>query len=438
MALPSIRARLSHKLLRVSLVWGLAVTAVVWSMVRHEVDELMDNTLQESAEIIYGLLDLHAGALPLKAGPAGAMAAPSHKEHLVWQLVDAHQTVLLRSHRAPDQALLTVPAAGFADVGDQWRIFGMTFSPPAPDAPKLMLYVAQEGAERREARIEASVVVIGSAMLVGLACALWMRIWVRRELQPLDELSESVRTFDPLRPDAVLPPATRTELAPMQHAITDLGQRLAQRVASERAFTAHAAHALRTPLAGMDTQLAVALRECPPELQPRLLRSREAVGRLRRVVNALLTLFRTGSEPHWEPVQLDALLAYLPFDGLDIQAPQHLVLHADPDLLAAALLNLLDNAQRHGASRVTVTARPQGRDMWVAVRDNGSGIPPDERQRLQTAIDAQDYAALSGLGLMLADLVARAHGGGLLLRDEGEGCTVQLRLGPPPAASATL
>ena len=80
----------------------------------------------------------------------------------------------------------------------------------------------------------------------------------------------------------------------MHDAISALGERLARRVANERAFSAHAAHALRTPLAGIDTQLAVAQREAPASLQPRLARVREAAGRLTRVVSALLALFRSG------------------------------------------------------------------------------------------------------------------------------------------------
>ena len=79
-------------------------------------------------------------------------------------------------------------------------------------------------------------------------------------------------------------------------------------MAHERAFTAHAAHALRTPLAGMDAQLAVALREAPLALQPRLQRVREASGRLQRVLAALLTLFRSDLALHRAPLDLPALI----------------------------------------------------------------------------------------------------------------------------------
>ena len=53
----------------------------------------------------------------------------------------------------------------------------------------------------------------------------------------------------------------------MVNAISGLGDRLASHVAHDDAFAAHAAHALRTPLAGMDAQLAVAIRQCDPAVR---------------------------------------------------------------------------------------------------------------------------------------------------------------------------
>ena len=100
-------------------------------------------------------------------------------------------------------------------------------------------------------------------------------------------------------------------------------------------------------------------------------------------------------------------------------------LRADADLLTAALLNLLDNAARHGASTVTLSAPAAG---LLQVHDDGSGVTPERRLALQQARDAQDYEGRMGLGLMLADLVARAHGGALSLPDAGPGFTAVLRL----------
>jgi two-component system OmpR family sensor kinase len=425
-ALPSIRRRLAQSLIGISLAWGLAVSAVVWLSVRHEVDELLDSTLQESAEILYGLLNFNATKLPLQGG--GALPAPVHDEQLVWQIVSAERRVLLRSHRAPDVPLVDGQTRGFASVADAWRVYAMPF-----DATGRVLYVAQRSRARRQAQLGAAAFTAGAALVVGLLCAVWLRARVRRELATVAELSDAVSHYDPVNGSAQLARARRVELVPMHHAITDLGSRLAQRLANERAFTAHAAHALRTPLAGMVAQLAVAQRELPPEAQPRLQRTREAADRLRRVVNALLTLFRAGAEPKWQAVDMAVLMSHLPFDGLTVTVSGAALVEADPDLLAAALLNLLDNALRHGAGQVAVHAVADGDDTRLTLHDDGSGLAEDHRLRLQAALDQQHYEDTAGLGLMLADRVARAHGGSLHLLPVSAGCSVQLRLGPAPA-----
>ncbi len=422
--LPSIHQRLARAVMLTALAWGLAVSVVVWFSVRHEVNELLDDSLRASAEVLRGLLERDAGALlargdhALRDTPGGARFA--------WQLVDTGPRVLLRSAQAPDTPWLPAPRAGFSNAVPRWRVYGVALEGDRT------LYVAQSRAERREALAEVSVSSIAAALLVGLLAVVWLRVRVRHELAPLDALSEALGRYEPLEPGADLAAATRAELLPMHDAVLALGRRLSQRVASERAFTAHAAHALRTPLAGIDAQLAVALREAPPALEARLQRVRAAAGRLARVVTALLALFRSGVRLQRQPVDVAAMLARLPVDGLTVDAAPGRV-DADPDLLAAALLNLLDNASRHGARRVQVALAGQ----CLTLADDGPGADDARRAAMQQVLDRQDYDSREGglgLGLMLADLVARAHGGRLLLPAGGRGFTVALDLGPAPAA----
>ncbi len=426
--LPSIRRRLSHALWLVSLTWSLAAAALVNLAVRHEVHELMDDTLRESAQILGGLLSSRALQLPLQAG--GTMPAAPHKEDLVWQIVDPQQQVLLRSHEAPAQPLVPASTRGLVNSAEQWRVHADELGPEVGRSG-LVLVVAQRASERSEAMLSASLYTVGSALAVGLLCALWLNRRVRRELQPISDLSRAVGRFDPLLPQAHLPSSARQELQPMHDAIVDLGARLARRVSHERAFTAHAAHALRTPLAGMVAQLAAAQRVPPDQVKPMLALARQAADRLRRVVAALLTLFRSGSELHPQQVDLQELVAQLQVSGLNITVQPAPGLQADADLLAAALANLLDNALRHGATQVRVSVRDDHGAPCIVLADNGPGIPNDERLRLQAALSAQDYKGTSGMGLMLADLVARVHGGVLRLPAAATGCTVEMLLAPP-------
>lgn len=398
-----------------SLVCGLAVSVAVWLAAIEEVDELLDDTLRASAEVM-------ATLLPASGEPSMVVAPSTADERFAWQVVAASRRVLLRSPRAPKDPFVKAALTGYADDGP-WRVFGMALGRDGR-----MLYVAQTRAERAEAQFEVAISSALAALAVGVLAYFWLSALVRHEWAPVQRLSDRLAAHEPLATGATLGPAERTELQAVHRSIDQLGQRLAQRIAHERAFTAQAAHALRTPLAGIDAQLAMCLRESPAELQPRLQRAREAAARLQRVVVALLALFRSDGEPLREGIDLPELLRQIHVERLDIGLQATQPLNADPDLLAAALANLLDNAQRHGASRVTVST-PQANTLRLD--DDGPGVTPERRQALSAALDAQAYDGVPGLGLTLADLVARAHGGRLQLpaKPRGAGFAVELSFG---------
>ncbi len=423
----SIRGRLANALLFWSLMWSVGVTLAVGLSAQHEIDELLDETLQSTAAVLQQALSLSTGA----SASAPAVMATQGDAQFAWQLVAVDGQVLRRSDNAPALPLQRAATAGFSETAD-WRIHGSALlgADGADPAQGRMLYVAHRLAERHEARLEVVVSAALAALSIGLLGHLWLRARVRQELLPLEQLSQRLVHFDPLDPTQALGAAKRAELAPMHDAIGQLGVRLAQRVAQERRVAAHAAHALRTPLAGMDAQLAVALRESTPEAQPRLQRVRDASARLQRVVRSLLDLFRLGAEVQRRRVDVNALLAHLPLVGLEIVVAEQLHVDADPDLLAAALMNLLDNSQRHGARRATLTAPAPGR---LLLHDDGRGAELSRLALLRAALATQHYEGRTGLGLMLADLVARAHGGHVSLPDVaagGSGFAVELVLAP--------
>lgn len=422
--LPSIRRRLANVLLIWALLWSVGLSAALWLAADYEVHDLLDSQLQASAETLGAILSDNGTALELprpSESDAQAATVPVQtmaSERFAWQVAAAGGHVLLRSPQAPKAPLRIGVKAGFSDE-TAWRVFGM---PLGEDGR--MLYVAQTIDKRHEAHVGVGLTAILAALTIGLLGHLWLRARVGHELAPLQSLSEWLAKHEPLEAGGQLGPPQRQELAPMHESLEALSQRLANRVASERAFSAHAAHALRTPLAGIDAQLAVALREAPTALQPRLQRVRDAADRLQRVVSALLGLFRAEAEPQRRRVDLAALVEHLPTSRLVVRVEPGEV-EADADLLAAALLNLLDNAQRHGATQVRLSQPVPG---TVRVHDDGPGIGQEEREALKQALAAQVYDHLPGLGLVLADAVARAHGGALALPEVHNGFAVELHL----------
>ncbi|MFN4264482.1 MAG: sensor histidine kinase [Aquabacterium sp.] len=435
---PSIQTRLSRVIITVSLAWSLTVFALVWWAIHRQLDDVLDSALQESAEIMYGLLKSQPGLIPEHhhterdddaedhASSVATLPAPEHDERMAWQLVAADGTLLWRSHRAPKHALSRVDDDRYIADHTEWHVHGIRF-----DDAGTMLYVAQPHLDRRTAQWRAALATGVGTLLVGLGCALWLQRRVRQELRPLIDLSESVERYQPLAPTAPLPPALRTELAPLRDAIEHLGHRLSKAVLSERAFSAHAAHALRTPLAGLAAQLATSQKTAPPELQPRLQRARDAADRLSRVVTALLALFRTGGEPQRHRVRLADLMQQLPVQGLalNVDGDHTLQAHIDPDLVAGALLNLLDNSVRHGAQHAVLRWRtPTPGELVLSLTDDGPGVPTQDVDRLNQALQHQQYEQNMGLGLMLADRVGRAHQGHLRVLPMDSGFGVELTL----------
>jgi signal transduction histidine kinase len=419
---PSIRARLATALTVWSLVWGVSVGAAVWLSATREVDELLDDALQSSAELL-GVLAAGPQGGHLPAGDS-AQQTGSTVERFAWQVVGRDGRLESRSPRAPAQPWHTTPSAGFGDA-EGWRLYGL---PLGSDGR--MLYAAQTRGERQEARAEVATGAVLAALAVGLLGYVWLRSRVGAELRPLQSLSDRLAQWDVGSPGSSVTPALgppeRSELQPVHDALEALTARLMARIASERAFSAHAAHALRTPLAGIDTQLAVAMRECPAPLQERLQRVRGAASRLQGVVVALLGLFRAGAEAQQRmSIDVAQLLSRLPAPALQVHVEPGARIEGDADLLAAALLNLIDNAHRHGASGVWVaTPSPH----TLRVRDDGPGVTPLRRQHLQHALDMQATEGVTGLGLMLADRVARAHGGRLRLQEADQGFEVEMEL----------
>ena len=254
---PSIGGRLGRSLVLWAVLWCAVLGAAAWVIVQEEVDELLDDSLQSAAEGLVGPL-----ALGLTEDVDASTVRPASKTsgRFTWQLVSHQgQARLVSSARgAPVAPLHDTPKPGFSDVPG-WRVYGQ-----ATGRDGQMVYVAQTTEERVEASTGIALATLFAGAPMTLLAVLWLRSRIHAELEPLRDLSERLAHYDPMQPGATLGAAEREELRPVHAAIDALAGRLTRRIAHERAFTSHAAHALRTPLAGIDAQLAVALREAEP------------------------------------------------------------------------------------------------------------------------------------------------------------------------------
>ncbi|MFF7082494.1 sensor histidine kinase [Streptomyces lavendulae] len=201
-------------------------------------------------------------------------------------------------------------------------------------------------------------------------------------------------------------------------------------------FLAEAAHELRTPLATL--RLVVEGGSASPSRAPSALD--EAVGlvdRMGRLVTGLLVRARVEAGTHeveMTPLRLDQLVeqavAELP-DSTGVTAvTEAVVVCGDPDLLAQAVRNLIENALRHGGGTPVHVHVTDGR---VVVRDHGPGVPAKDRERLFRRRVTGPGSTGTGTGLAIVKWVADLHGGTAhLAAAPGGGLQAELHV-PRPA-----
>jgi signal transduction histidine kinase len=409
--LPSLRRDVVRTLGLIGAVWILVVFLAIIFVTKREVDGLMDGALQESAEMLYGVVALSDDFI--STVDKETLPAPPHDETMVWQIVNTTGKVLYRSHKAPDQAMVSVFKPGLYDGLFDYRVYAMGLP-----ASNKMLYVGQPNKYRSASRYDIIWLIGLSGVLIGGICIVWMGFRIRRALQPLAELGDQVQDYDPMVAQTTLPPASREEFVQIREAILDLGSRLAQRVHNEQAFAAHAAHALRTPLAAMDLQLASVAKVVPDPFAERIQLARQAAVRLKRVITGLLSLFRSRAELSVQQVDLHEVVHHVQngLDVLHVEVVQKRRLWADPDLLSGVLANLFENSVRYGASQCSIVLDSVGDLQRLTVKDNGPGVSKEKCEQLEAVASQQDVDGFVGLGLKLAALFAKAHKGHLALK----------------------
>jgi two-component system sensor histidine kinase QseC len=443
------------------LLWAASL-AYTWREARHEVDELLDSHLAQSAGLLLaqrwrggdGPQVLEApgdddrrgkrqrgrdrdrerdgdrerdrddarGRNPPAAAETWALARASRTAIQVWH----EGRLVLRSANAPETPLATT-RSGFVSItlgGQPWRVF--TTRGAESD---IQVYVAEQMDSRR---------AIVGALLRGLmwpmALALpllALGVWwaVRRGLQPLRKLSTLLAARQPQALEPLQLAQAPRELQPLLDALNHLFERIGTLLVNERRFTADAAHELRTPIAGIRAQAQVAIGAGADDAgRAHALRQLLAgCDRAAHLVDQMLTLSRLEAAPAqaMASVDLAALARRVLGEGaapalarqqqLELDAPQPVQVQAIEPLLQVLLRNLLDNAVRYApvGAQIRITVR----SAELAVEDSGAGVPADAMARLGRRFHRVlgSGEAGSGLGLSIVERIAQVHGAQLRL-----------------------
>jgi signal transduction histidine kinase len=250
---------------------------------------------------------------------------------------------------------------------------------------------------------------------------------------------------------------SRDEVGQLAVAFNHMAADLAAADQQRRELIANVSHELRTPIAALQAVLENLVDGVGAPDPATLSTALTQTQRLGRLVAELLDLSRIDAgavamDP--EEVAVEALLADAVAEvdvasrlagrrvsfTTDVTPPQ-LVARVDRGRLHQVLVNLLDNAARHGppGGEVTVVARTEGERMVLEISDEGPGIAPEDRDRVFHRFTRGERAAGggTGLGLAIARWAVDLHGGTIVVVDPAEaaepGCRIRITL---PGAAA--
>ncbi|MBL8144608.1 MAG: HAMP domain-containing protein [Acidobacteria bacterium] len=439
----------------------VAYAALVFVFVRHALYRDLDHRLHEDIDLVQEELEVtDDGRLVWRGSGHPDEAEESTTVGGRWLEVWSREGALLLRSATGDPLGLPAPqpAAEPRPVtlsGGERRLRVAAALREVAGVPVLVRAARSEEGVRRE--LGELLVVQGIGLPVALALAAFGGYHLaRRALGPVARMAARARGITAERLGerlAVENPAD--ELGQLAATLNETFARIERSVEQLRRFTADASHELRTPLTALRSVGEVGLEERPDDkLFGDVVGSMlEEVDGLTRLVDTLLALSRADAGQvrlAREPVDLAALArsAVQHLEDLSNDKEQQVRVEApDPDpvlgdwpVLRQAVINVLDNAIKYSPPRTTIDVAVGGTALWawIEVSDNGSGIAPEDRDRIFERFYRVDKARSreqggTGLGLALAKWGVESHGGRIELRSEvGRGSTFRIVL---PAGS---
>ena len=305
---------------------------------------------------------------------------------------------------------------------DDERLLGTPFVTPSGE--RGVLVVSQETGpyERSEFYALLATIILG-ILVIAITAVTALRV-TRQALAPVTQMAERAAEWSEqdLSHRFDLGPPTN-ELAALGETLDHLLGRVASAIRSEQRLTSELAHELRTPLTTIQGSADLALLrgvedpEARRDLEQIAASSREMSG----VIATLLDIARDGALRERDQTceladVVPALVASVPAgvrvdDGTTGSTAR---IAAPAQLVARAVVPLMENAARHARGRIALSALERHDTVELRIWDDGPGVAEDLRDRLFDP-GVTSAAGGAGLGLGIARRVARTFGGDIAL-----------------------
>jgi heavy metal sensor kinase len=431
----SIRARVAAGFAAAILLVFVLAGAFVYLRVSHDLNTALDDSLHSRADDLAALVG-RAGGRPSQLQEPIARA---HRTEGLSQILSARGRPVATTlppgtgpalderqiERAAREPLLVDRAVHGVEGGV--RILAL----PASSAGHRFVVVVGASTDDRDEALAGLLraFLIGAPLAIVLASGLGYAL-AARSLAPVEAMRRRATEITLERSGERLPiPPTEDEIHDLGETLNMMLDRLEAALERQRVFVADASHELRTPLAilGAELELADSPERSREDLRRAVRSASEEIDRLSRLAEDLLVIarFDQGRLPIGrEPVQLRALLervrdrfgsrAKEEKREIAIEGSADSIVDVDPSRIEQALGNLVDNALRHGAGNVRVSARRDDGFLVLGVSDEGPGFAPgfqSEAFERFTRADGGRSGGGAGLGLAIVQAIAVAHGG---------------------------
>jgi two-component system, OmpR family, sensor kinase len=289
------------------------------------------------------------------------------------------------------------------------------------------------------------------ALILSVAIAIWLANLISRPLRRMAAVASAVDSGDlshriDYRGD--------DEVGVLAESFNHMMDRLEEGFRRQRDFVSDASHELRSPLTVLRGRIEQLIgqagdRDAITADAEELMRE---VRRMERLTDDMLTLAKAerGGLVQRRRVVIDDFVQDLQRD-LPLLGPRHYTvessihgdLEADPDRLSQVLRNLVANAVRHTSpeGHIDISIGSENGAAVFAVRDDGTGIEPDQLGRIFDRFHRTDEGRSrseggSGLGLAIARAIVEAHGGSIAAESPpGDGATIRFTV---PGYSPTI
>ena len=301
----------------------------------------------------------------------------------------------------------------------------------------------------KSTQIEFWIKSLAITLIITLTVSFLMYLIVGYALYPLRELTLQIEDIQAKNlKEPILSKSNSTEIERLTLAFNRLLLRLEETFATQRQFSANAAHELRTPLAVMSTKFEVFEKNKNPDeadYKEAINMARNQTDRLSHVIDILLEMTELQSAPKSDSISLSEISEEVICDLVAVADKKHISLIQEDGearltgsdtLVYRAIYNLIENAIKYNKEGGTVSVAIAEDESFakVIITDTGSGIAKEDWDKIFEPFFRVDKSRSrsmggAGLGLALVKEIAVRHGGDVRVIESSErGSSIELSI----------